>query len=443
MDELKKQILDFVKKYYKKAKINNNKVIKYAGRIYNEEELCNLVDSSLDFWLTGGKYTNRFEQKLSKFLDIKLPSIFVNSGSSANLLAFMTLTSPLLGEKAIKPGDEIITVACAFPTTISPIINFGAIPVFVDVTLPEYNIDTKYLKKALSRKTKAIMIAHTLGNPFNLKEILKFCRANNLWLIEDNCDALGSKYTINGKTKMTGTWGDISSSSFYPAHHMTTGEGGAVYTNNPLLYKIAKSLRDWGRECACPSGVDNLCGHRFDGKFGTLPKGYDHKYVYSHLGYNLHATDMQAAIGVAQLDKLNDFIKIRKENFKYLYSRLKQYNKYLLLPEKTLNSDPSWFGFLITVKNGISRNYLSMYLEKHGVQTRNLFSGNIVRHPCFTNLDKNKYRVINNLKVTDQIMNDSFFVGTYPGLTKKNLDYIVKVIINGLKEQTKKRNALK
>ena len=432
--EAKEEILKLVKEYCDKYH-NTNKEwkegdrISYASRVYDHEEMVNLVDSSLEFWLTSGRYTKQFEEEFAKFLDVKYCAS-VNSGSSANLIAFMTLTSPLLKERQIKRGDEIITVACGFPTTVSPIIQYGAIPVFVDITIPEYNINTEMLEKAYTEKTKAVMIAHTLGNPFPLKEVKDFCDKHNLWLIEDNCDALGSKYTINGETKYTGTIGNIGTSSFYPPHHMTMGEGGAVYTNDPLLYKIIKSFRDWGRDCSCPSGVDNLCGHRFDKQYGELPLGYDHKYVYSHFGYNLKITDMQAAIGCAQIKKLPMFGKRRRENFNKLKEGLKEIEDKMILPEATPNSDPSWFGFLITCRPGINRNKITTYLEEHGIQTRNLFAGNLIKHPCFDTLRETQsgYRVVGNLENTDRVMNDTFWVGVYPGMTDEKLNYMIKVI---------------
>lgn len=432
--EAKDEILKLVKEYCDKYH-NTNKEwkegerISYASRVYDHEEMVNLVDSSLEFWLTSGRYTKQFEEEFAKFLDVKYCAS-VNSGSSANLIAFMTLTSPLLKERQIKRGDEIITVACGFPTTVSPIIQYGAIPVFVDITIPEYNINTEMLEKAYTEKTKAVMIAHTLGNPFPLKEVKDFCDKHNLWLIEDNCDALGSKYTINGETKFTGTIGDIGTSSFYPPHHMTMGEGGAVYTNDPLLYKIIKSFRDWGRDCSCPSGVDNLCGHRFDKQYGELPLGYDHKYVYSHFGYNLKITDMQAAIGCAQIKKLPMFGKRRRENFNKLKEGLKEIEDKMILPEATPNSDPSWFGFLITCRPGINRNKITTYLEEHGIQTRNLFAGNLIKHPCFDTLRETQrgYRVVGNLENTDRVMNDTFWIGVYPGMTDEKLNYMIKTI---------------
>jgi len=433
-EEAKKEILDLVKQYYirfhkEKKEFKPGDKIRYASRVYDENEMMNLVDSSLEFWLTSGRYTKIFEDEFSKKFGVKYCSL-VNSGSSANLLAFMALTSPLLKDRAIKRGDEVITVAAGFPTTISPIMQFGAVPVFLDITIPEYNIDCNDLEKALSSKTKAIMIAHTLGNPFDLKKVKEFCDKHNLWLIEDNCDALGSKYIIDGEEKYTGTIGDIGTSSFYPPHHMTMGEGGAVYTDNPLLHKIVRSFRDWGRECSCPSGVDNLCGHRYDGQFGELPKGYDHKYVYSHFGYNLKATDLQASIGVAQLKKIEEFTNKRIENFNKLKEGLKGFSDKLILPEAEKNSIPSWFGFLITCKNGINRNDLVKYLEKNGIQTRNLFAGNIIKHPCFDEIrgDFTKYRVIGNLENTEIVMNNSFWIGVYPGMSDKEIDYMIERI---------------
>ncbi len=407
--------------------------ISYAKRVYNKDEMVNLIDSALEFWLTSGRYTDEFENNFAKYLDVKY-SYLVNSGSSANLLAFMTLTSPLLKERQVLPGDEIITIAAGFPTTIAPIIQYGAIPVFVDVNIPQYNIDVSQLQHALSDKTKGVMIAHTLGNPFDLKAVKDFCNQNNLWLVEDNCDALGSKYTIDGQEKFTGTIGDIGTSSFYPPHHMTMGEGGAVYTNNPLLAKIIKSMRDWGRDCICPSGQDNVCQHRFDKQYGELPLGYDHKYVYSHFGYNLKVTDMQAAIGCAQLEKFPTFVEKRKYNFNKLKAALSSVTDKLILPEACEHSDPSWFGFLITCREGVNRNKVVEYIEKNNVQTRMLFAGNLIKHPCFNEMRKfNKgYRMIGDLKNTDKIMNDSFWVGVYPGMTDEMLDYMAKVIIKAV-----------
>ena len=437
-NEAKQEILNMVKEYCDRFH-NVNKPFKegdripYASRVYDSEEMVNLVDSSLEFWLTSGRYTTEFESKLAKYLQIRYCSL-VNSGSSANLIAFMSLTSPLLKEKRIKRGDEVITVAAGFPTTISPIIQYGAVPVFVDVTIPQYNIDTNMLEEALSEKTKAVMIAHTLGNPFDIEKVKNFCEKHNLWLIEDNCDALGSKYIINGEERFTGTIGDIGTSSFYPPHHMTMGEGGAVYTNNALLNKIIRSFRDWGRDCSCPSGVDNLCGHRFDGQYGELPQGYDHKYVYSHFGYNLKATDMQAAIGCAQIDKFPSFVERRIQNFNRLKNGLKDLNNMIILPEACPNSTPSWFGFLITCKEGIDRKNVVNYLEKSGIQTRNLFAGNIIKHPCFDSIREKteEYRIVGSLENTDRIMKDSFWIGVYPGMTDEKIDYMIKKIREAL-----------
>lgn len=425
---MKEQILELVRKYYRENHIKEEyKVgdrINYAGRVYNEEELCNLVDAALDFWLTAGKYTKEFETGLARYLDVPYCSL-VNSGSSANLLAMMALTSPLLKERQLKRGDEVITVAAAFPTTVAPIIQAGAIPVFLDIAIPAYNIDVTHLEEAYSEKTKAVFLAHSLGNTFDLKSIKEFCDKHNLWLIEDNCDALGGIYEINGEKKLTGTIGDIGTSSFYPAHQMTMGEGGAVYTSNALLHKIIRSMRDWGRECSCSGGQDNLCGHRFDGQFGTLPQGYDHKYVYSHLGYNLKVTDMQAAIGVAQLKKLSTFVKKRQENWEYLREQLVDLEDVLILPERLPGTNPCWFGFMMTIKNSCkkTRKEVVTYLEEHNIQTRNLFAGNILRHPCFEQFEMGKdYRVVGSLDNTDYVMNNGFWVGVYPGMSKAMLD---------------------
>ena len=399
--------------------------VPYAGRVFDEKEMCNLVDSSLEFWLTYGRYSREFEKKLADYLQVRF-ALLVNSGSSANLLAFSALTSPLLKERQIKRGDEVITVACGFPTTIAPIVQYGAVPVFVDVEAGSANIKTDMLEQAYSAKTKAVMIAHTLGNPFNIKEVKAFCDKHGLWLVEDNCDALGSKYD----GKFTGTWGDIGTSSFYPPHHMTMGEGGAVYTSDPLLKKIMLSLRDWGRDCWCESGVDNTCGCRFTKQFGSLPVGYDHKYVYSHFGYNLKISDMQAAIGCAQLEKFPGFVEQRKKNFQYLYEGLKDLPE-LRFFEKYPESDPSWFGFLITLtkKADFSRNDLAKHLEEKKIQTRNLFAGNILKHPCFETMrEGTDYRVAGSLENTDNIMNNAFWIGLYPGMTREKLDYMISTI---------------
>ena len=439
-DKAKKQILELVaeyaREYHNRSKdFHEGDRIPYASRVYDDKEMVNLVDAALEFWLTSGRFTDEFEKKLSEYLRVKFCSL-VNSGSSANLLAFMALTSPLLGERRVSRGDEVITVAAGFPTTIAPIIQYGAVPVFVDVTIPEYNIDVTMLEEALSDKTKAVMIAHTLGNPFDIASVKAFCKKHDLWLVEDNCDALGSRYEIDGEMKFTGTIGDVGTSSFYPPHHMTMGEGGAVYTDNPLLHKIVRSLRDWGRDCVCPSGRDNMCGHRFDGQYGELPQGYDHKYVYSHFGYNLKATDLQASIGCAQLDKFPGFVEKRKHNFEFLKNLLIEggAEDKLILPVPTDNSDPSWFGFLMTCKENVNRTEVVRYVENCGVQTRMLFAGNIIKHPCFDELraSGDGYRVVGSLENTDRIMLDSFWVGLYPGMTDEKLSYMAKVILQAV-----------
>jgi len=429
-DDLKGEILDKVKRYYETAYrsegdnfVPGKSPVNYAGRVFDHEEMVNLVDAALEFWLTSGRYCSQFEKKLARYLDVK-HALLVNSGSSANLLAFMALTSPLLGERSVLRGDEVITLAAAFPTTVAPIIQYGAVPVFVDVDLDSFNIDVSSLEKALSPRTKAVMLAHTLGNPFELNAALYFCKKNKLWLIEDNCDALGSLY----HGRHTGTFGDIGTSSFYPPHHITMGEGGAVYTNDPLLRKILLSMRDWGRDCWCDSGVDNTCGKRFQQQFGKLPFGYDHKYVYSHFGFNLKATEMQAAIGFAQLDKIDDFTAKRKANFRVLHDGLKELDSTFILPRATEKSDPSWFGFYLTLKDGtkFSRNDIMFFLEERKIQTRTLFAGNLTKHPCFDSLVPDRdYRIVGQLTNTDKVMNDSFWVGVYPGMAREKLDYIV------------------
>lgn len=444
--EAREYIKSLVADYYKEFKApaeskENFKAgdrISYASRVYDEKEMQSLTDAMLDFWLTTGRFSDQFEKEFASWIGVKFAHL-VNSGSSANLIAFMALTAPELGDRQIKRGDEVITVAAGFPTTVAPMIQYGAIPVFVDVTVPQYNIDVNILEEALSPKTKAVMIAHTLGNPFDLKNVKTFCEKHNLWLVEDNCDALGSQYTINGETRFTGTWGDIGTSSFYPPHHMTMGEGGCVYTNNPQLHRLILSYRDWGRDCICPSGQDNFCGHRYDGQFGLLPKGYDHKYVYSHFGYNLKVTDLQAAVGVEQLKKFPSFIERRRYNWERLYNALANSNvaDKLILPTPADNSRPSWFGFLISVKpeSGIDRNDVTKYIEEHNVQTRLLFSGNLIKHPCFDEIrDTDSYRVVGNLENTDFIMNNTFWVGVYPGMTDAMIDYMAQVIIEAVNQ---------
>lgn len=405
--------------------------VPYAGRVFDEKEISLLVSASLDFWLTAGPYSSSFEKSFAEFLGVGHCSL-TNSGSSANLLAFMALTSPELGERRIRKGDEVITVAAAFPTTVAPIIQYGAVPVFVDVTLPTCNIDCTRLERALSGKTKAIMVAHTLGNPFDLKTVRDFCDRHGLWLIEDNCDALGARYRYDGTWKYTGGVGHLGTSSFYPPHHITMGEGGAVYTDDAALARIVESFRDWGRDCWCPPGHDNTCGRRFRQQFGELPFGYDHKYVYSRFGYNLRATDMQAAIGCAQLEKLPAFIRARKKNWRRLKEGLKGLSDVFILPEATPGSDPSWFGFLLTIKQdaGFTRDEIVNYLESCGIQTRTLFAGNLLRHPCFDELrrDGRGYRVAGGLETTDFVMNRSFWVGVYPGLTPEMLTFMIRKI---------------
>ncbi len=438
-EQAREQIKQMVAEYYKDFKTKKEPFkegdrITYAARVFDEKEMCALTDATLDFWLTTGRFSDEFEKKFAEWIGVKYAHL-VNSGSSANLIAFTVLTAPELGDRAIKRGDEVITVACGFPTTVTPILQYGAVPVFVDVTIPQYNIDSTMLEKALSDKTKAVMIAHTLGNPFDLKTVKEFCDKHNLWLVEDNCDALGSTYTIDGVTKFTGTWGDIGTSSFYPPHHMTMGEGGCVYTNNPKLNRLILSYRDWGRDCICPSGRDNFCGHRYDGQYGELPKGYDHKYVYSHFGYNLKVTDMQAAVGCEQLKKFPEFVKRRKHNWSRLKDALMPASDKLILPVPAENSDPSWFGFLITLKDdsGLDREKVVRYIESKNVQTRMLFSGNLIKHPCFDSIrGTDAYRVAGELTATDKIMKNTFWVGVYPGMTDEMIDYMAKTIIEAV-----------
>ena len=435
--EILEAVAEYAKKFHEQKKeFHEGDRIPYASRVYDHEEMVNLVDSALEFWLTSGRYTEEFEKKLADYLKVRYCSL-VNSGSSANLIAFMALTSPLLGDRRIGRGDEVITVAAGFPTTVTPAIQYGAVPVFVDVAIPQYNIDVTKLEAALSEKTKAVMLAHTLGNPFDLTAVKEFCDAHGLWLVEDNCDALGTVYELKGERKFTGTIGDIGTSSFYPPHHMTMGEGGAVYTDNPLLNKIIRSFRDWGRDCVCPSGHDNVCGHRFDRQYGELPLGYDHKYVYSHFGYNLKATDLQAAIGCAQLDKFPSFVEKRRHNFARLWKNLEDTQDQLILPAAAEHSEPSWFGFLITCREGVDRNRLVQYIESKGVQTRMLFAGNLTKHPCFDEMRKTGggYRITGGLENTDRIMADTFWIGVYPGMTDEKIDYMARVIKEGLSQQ--------
>lgn len=438
-EEARQQIKDLVTSYYHEFKENKRQFapgdrINYASRVFDEKEMCALTDSMLDFWLTTGRFADAFEKDFAAWIGVKYAHL-VNSGSSANLIAFSVLTAPELKERQIKRGDEVITVACGFPTTVTPILQYGAVPVFVDVNIPQYNIDVTQLEAVLSPKTKAVMIAHTLGNPFDLASVKAFCEKHSLWLIEDNCDALGSQYTIDGETRYTGTWGDIGTSSFYPPHHMTMGEGGCVYTDNLLLNRLILSYRDWGRDCICPSGHDNFCGHRFDGQYGELPKGYDHKYVYSHFGYNLKVTDMQAAVGCEQLKKFPTFIEKRRKNWQRLYDALQSIQDKIILPEPAENSKPSWFGFLITMRPGagLSRNDVTRYIEDHNIQTRLLFSGNLIKHPCFDEIrNTSAYRVVGDLKNTEYIMNNTFWVGVYPGMNDEMIDYMIQSIIAAL-----------
>ncbi len=438
-EEIKSLVAEFYHKFKEPKESKENfkpgDRVSYASRVYDEKEMQSLTDAMLDFWLTTGRFSDEFEKKFAEWIGVKFAHL-VNSGSSANLIAFSVLTAPELGDRQIKRGDEVITVACGFPTTITPILQYGAVPVFVDVTVPQYNIDVTKLDAALSEKTKAVMIAHTLGNPFDIATVKAFCDKNNLWLIEDNCDALGTQYTISGETKFSGTWGDIGTSSFYPPHHMTMGEGGCVYTNDPQLHRLILSYRDWGRDCICPSGHDNFCGHRYDGQYGQLPQGYDHKYVYSHFGYNLKVTDLQAAVGVEQLKKFPSFIERRRHNWERLHKALECIQDKIILPEPAENSRPSWFGFLISVRpeTGIERNKVTRYIEEHNVQTRLLFSGNIIKHPCFDQIrDTDAYRVSGDLSVTEFIMNNTFWVGVYPGMTDAMIDYMAEIIKEAVK----------
>ena len=433
-EKARRQILELVKEYCdtyhgSREPFQPGQRIPYASRVYDSREMVNLVDSALEFWLTSGRYTEEFEEKFAQYLGVSYCSL-VNSGSSANLLAFMALTSPLLGDRRIRRGDEVITVAAGFPTTVTPVIQYGAVPVFVDVTIPQYNIDVSALEAARSERTRAVMIAHTLGNPFDLQAVRAFCDRYGLWLVEDNCDALGSRAEVDGKLVFTGSVGDIGTSSFYPPHHMTMGEGGAVYTSNPLLNRIIRSMRDWGRDCVCPPGHDNLCGHRFDRQYGELPLGYDHKYVYSHFGYNLKATDLQAAVGCAQLEKLPSFAERRRRNFARLRNGLLEAQETYILPEACPGSDPSWFGFLVTCREGADRSRIVRRVEEAGIQTRMLFAGNLLKHPCFDEMRREQtgYRVAGSLENTDRIMRDSFWIGVYPGMTDEMTDYMARIL---------------
>lgn len=432
--EARREILDMVSSYYHAYQERSHSFrpgdrVPYAARVFDEKEMCALVDSALDFWLTAGRFAEEFEREFAGWLGVRFASL-VNSGSSANLVAFSALTAPELGERRIRRGDEVITVAAGFPTTVAPAIQYGAVPVFVDVTIPQYNIDVTQLEPALSERTKAVMIAHTLGNPFDLAAVREFCDRHRLWLVEDNCDALGSVCRLNGEARLTGTVGDIGTSSFYPPHHMTMGEGGCVCTNDPLLHRLILSYRDWGRDCVCPPGRDNLCGRRFDGQYGELPRGYDHKYVYSHFGYNLKATDMQAAVGCEQLKKLSSFVERRRRNWARLREALEPAADRLILPEPEPGSDPSWFGFLITVGQGLSRERVVRRVEERGIQTRMLFSGNLIRHPCFDEMRSSGqgFRTVGALENTNRIMRDSFWVGVYPGMSDEMIDYMAAAI---------------
>ncbi len=432
-DKLKQEILGKVAEYYRlvhqgsSSFIAGTTKIGYAGRVYDEREMINVVDAALEFWLTYGRFSKEFEKKFCDFLGVRFCNL-VNSGSSANLLAFMSLTSDDLGDRKVQRGDEVITVAAGFPTTVAPIVQYGAVPVFVDVSLRTLNVDVDQLDLARGPATKAVMLAHTLGNPFDVGRVKKFCRDHGLWLIEDNCDALGSTY----RGQYTGTFGDIATSSFYPPHHVTMGEGGAVYTDDKDLARIIESLRDWGRDCWCPSGKDNTCGKRFEHQLGELPFGYDHKYTYSHFGYNLKASDMQAAVGCAQMDKLPKFSTRRRENFARLHAGLRPLQDYFIFAEATPNSDPSWFGFLMTVRDraGFTRQDIVSYLEQHLIQTRMLFAGNLLKHPCFDAMRREKkgYRVVGDLENTNRLMQDAFWIGVYPGLTDQMVEYMIEVI---------------
>lgn len=432
-EPLRARILELVEEYARQAHapqgfVADESPIPVSGKVYGPEELRTLVDASLDFWLTTGRYNTKFEQRLAKVLG-RRTVLTTNSGSSANLLAMSSLTSPLLGKEALKPGDEVITVAAGFPTTVNPSLNNGLVPVFVDIDVPTYNVIPSLVEEAVSSKTRAIMIAHTLGNPFDLGEITRIAQEHDLWLVEDCCDALGSTY----RGRLVGTFGDVGTLSFYPAHHITMGEGGAVFTNNALLTRALASIRDWGRDCWCDPGMDNTCKKRFEWDLGTLPRGYDHKYTYSHLGYNLKITDMQAAVGFAQLDRLPDFIAARRRNFQRLYEGLQHLEEFLILPRATEDAEPSWFGFLLTVREEapFSRNQLMRLLNARGVATRNLFAGNLVRQPYM--MGRN-YRIVGNLDNTDRVMNRTFWIGVFPGLSDAHIDHAVEVMSDAIRQ---------
>jgi CDP-6-deoxy-D-xylo-4-hexulose-3-dehydrase len=434
INHLRQEILSKTIEYYQakfagKEFIPGKTRINYAGRVFDEKELVHAVDASLDFWLTEGRFSESFSEKIANFLGVE-HVLLSNSGSSANLLAFSALTSEKLGERRLKAGDEVIAVAAGFPVTVTPIIQYGLVPVFVDVDIPTYNIDAGQLEKAISPKTKCIFLAHTLGNPFNIDVVMALANKYNLWVIEDNCDAFGSRY----RDKYTGTFGHLSTISFYPAHHITTGEGGAIVTSDPQLARLVRAFRDWGRDCYCTGGKNNTCGKRFSRIFGKLPQGYDHKYVYSEIGYNLKMTDWQAAIGSAQIDKLPSFCEQRKANFNRHKAILSKYPQYFILPEATENADPAWFSFIVTLKDNLSftRDELTTYLNNRLIETRNLFAGNITKQPAFMN---KKFRIAGQLKNTEKIMNDTFFIGTYPGLTAEMFDYIEKVFDEFLKNK--------